>query len=95
VRTALESHDRLYELLEVVMDLGRPPLARFPSGDLRLSDNLVTAEDLEQAVAKVRAPARVRVCRPARGRAGARACAPLKGERDCVFVCFSCMCDVY
>ncbi|KIZ04304.1 Uncharacterized protein MNEG_3650 [Monoraphidium neglectum] len=53
VRTALESHDRLYELLEVVMDLGRPPLARFPSGDLRLSDNLVTAEDLEQAVAKV------------------------------------------
>jgi hypothetical protein len=53
VRTALESHDRLYELLEVVMDLGRPPLARFPSGDVKLSDDPVTAEDLAQAVEKV------------------------------------------
>ncbi|KAI8470498.1 MAG: hypothetical protein J3K34DRAFT_385264 [Monoraphidium minutum] len=53
VRCALEAHDRLYELLEVVMDLGRPPLARFPGGDVRLSDDPVSTEDLEQAVAKV------------------------------------------
>ena len=53
VRTALESHAQLYELLEVVMDLGRPPLARFPTGDVRLAEEPVSAEDLEQAVAKV------------------------------------------
>jgi stage III sporulation protein SpoIIIAA len=53
VRAALESHARLYELLEVVMDLGRPPLARFPTGDVRLSEDPVSNEDLDQAVAKV------------------------------------------
>ncbi len=36
------------------MDLGRPPLARFPTGDVRLGDGVVTAEDLELAVAQVR-----------------------------------------
>ena len=53
MRAALESHARLYELLEVVMDLGRPPLARFPTGDVRLSEDPVSNEDLDQAVAKV------------------------------------------
>lgn len=53
VRTALEAHEQLHELLEVVMDLGRPPLARFPGGDVKLSEEPVTAEDLAQAVDKV------------------------------------------
>ena len=53
VRDALEAHEQLHELLEVVMDLGRPPLARFPGGDARLSEAPVTADDLAQACAKV------------------------------------------
>jgi hypothetical protein len=35
------------------MDLGRPPLARFPEGDVRLGHGIVTAEDIETAVAQV------------------------------------------
>jgi hypothetical protein len=35
------------------MDLGRPPIARFPEGDVRLGEGVVTAEDLEVAVAQV------------------------------------------
>jgi stage III sporulation protein SpoIIIAA len=49
VRHALERHPRLPTLVEVVMDLGRPPLARFPAGDELLDDRPVTAEDLEAA----------------------------------------------
>ena len=43
----------MLELLEVVMDLGRPPLARFPGGDVKLSTAAITAEDLEFAVRQV------------------------------------------
>jgi hypothetical protein len=39
--------------VEVVMDLGRRPIARFPSGDWVISDQPVTADDLRQAVSKV------------------------------------------
>jgi hypothetical protein len=35
------------------MDLGRRPIARFPSGDWVISDQPVTADDLRQAVSKV------------------------------------------
>uniref|UniRef100_J3MJ38 AAA+ ATPase domain-containing protein n=2 Tax=Oryza brachyantha TaxID=4533 RepID=J3MJ38_ORYBR len=35
------------------MDLGRRPLARFPSGDWVISEQAVTADDLRQAVSKV------------------------------------------
>jgi hypothetical protein len=54
VRGVLESHARLYELLEVVMDLGRPPMARFPGHDEALSEVLVTQEDLDYATQQVR-----------------------------------------
>lgn len=40
-------------LLQVVMDLGRPPLARFPSGDVKLSTDPITQEDLDFAVRQV------------------------------------------
>ena len=40
----------LEELLEVVLDLGRVPEARFPSGDVPLDDREVTSEDLEQVM---------------------------------------------
>ncbi len=42
------------QVLEVVMDVGRPPLARFPGGDVRLSEAVITYADLDTAVAKVR-----------------------------------------
>lgn len=53
VRAALEQHPDLHSLLEVVMDLGRPPLARFPHGDCPLADTPVNQEDLEYAIEQV------------------------------------------
>lgn len=50
VRARVESDPRLASLVEVVMDLGRPPLARFPIGDVKLSDAPVTDADLRFAV---------------------------------------------
>ena len=44
------------QLVEIVMDLGRPPLARFPAGDLRLADDVISSADLDHAISKV-APA--------------------------------------
>ena len=32
VQAAVEDHPEMTELMEVVLDLGRPPLARFPAG---------------------------------------------------------------
>jgi hypothetical protein len=54
VRSQLEGHPQLGSLLEVVMDLGRPPLARFPRGDARLGEGVITGADLEYAVGQVR-----------------------------------------
>jgi stage III sporulation protein SpoIIIAA len=59
----LETHARLYELLEVVMDLGRPPMARFPGHDEALSEVAVTQEDLDYATQQVRNTADRVVCR--------------------------------
>ena len=53
VRERLEAHPELPLLLEVVLDLGRPPLARFPGGDCRLADEAVTGEDLAHAVGQL------------------------------------------
>ena len=57
VRQRLEGHPQLASLLEVVLDLGRPPLARFPTGDQRLSEAPITADDLQHAIEQVRAGA--------------------------------------
>ena len=46
------------QLLEVVMDLGRLPFARFLDGDLDLSREVVTEMDLQCAIAQVRDPFR-------------------------------------
>ena len=46
VRSALEFHPRIGELVEIVMDLGRPPAARFPEGDVQLSQDPVSDADL-------------------------------------------------
>ncbi len=48
------SHEYMHmQLVEIVMDLGRPPLARFPSGDLKLADDVISLADLDHAISKV------------------------------------------
>ncbi len=53
VRSALEQVDRSAELIEVIMDLGRLPEARFTTGELYLSDIETTAEDLQKTIERV------------------------------------------
>ncbi|KAG2632212.1 hypothetical protein PVAP13_2NG070100 [Panicum virgatum] len=53
MRRGLAQHPEVRELVEVVMDLGRRPIARFPTGDWVISDQPVTADDLRQSVSKV------------------------------------------
>ncbi|TVQ42457.1 MAG: AAA family ATPase [Gloeocapsa sp. DLM2.Bin57] len=49
----LKQHPQKNELVEVVMDLGRLPEARFPRGSIDLSNQPITKEDLAQSIAKV------------------------------------------
>lgn len=53
MRNALAYHQEINNLIEVVMDLGRKPLARFPSGDWVISQEPVMREDLQHAISKV------------------------------------------
>ncbi|XP_022892612.1 uncharacterized protein ycf45 isoform X2 [Olea europaea var. sylvestris] len=53
MRNELLRHKDIGELIEVVMDLGRKPLARFPSGDWVISELPVKLEDLYDAISKV------------------------------------------
>ncbi|KAJ4726405.1 P-loop containing nucleoside triphosphate hydrolases superfamily protein [Melia azedarach] len=53
MRRRVSEHPQLYELIEVVMDLGRKPLARFPSGDFVLSDCPIALQDIEHATSQV------------------------------------------
>ncbi|XP_076926653.1 protein SEEDLING PLASTID DEVELOPMENT 1-like [Bidens hawaiensis] len=53
MRSKLFEHSEIGSMIEVVMDLGRQPLARFPSGDLVISDEVVKLEDLNHAISKV------------------------------------------
>ncbi|CAM8906362.1 unnamed protein product [Rhodiola kirilowii] len=53
MRRRVFEHPEAVDLMEVVMDLGRKPLARFPSGDFVLSESLITFKDLEQATSMV------------------------------------------
>ncbi|MBC7250427.1 MAG: AAA family ATPase [Anaerolineae bacterium] len=53
IRTALEKADRGDELLEIVMDLGRQPEARFLDHELVLSNQEVTAEQIDEVVSRV------------------------------------------
>lgn len=50
IRQALEEHEDVEDLLEIVMDLGREPEARFPLRVSQLSSQPVKAEDLEYVV---------------------------------------------
>ncbi|KAK3228342.1 hypothetical protein Dsin_000223 [Dipteronia sinensis] len=53
MRSELYNHSEIGDLIEVVMDLGRKPLARFPSGDWVISEQVVKIDDLNHAISKV------------------------------------------
>ncbi|HEY9721043.1 MAG TPA: R3H domain-containing nucleic acid-binding protein [Oscillatoriaceae cyanobacterium] len=53
VAEALRKQEGLEELIEIVLDLGREPEARFPGRVVYLSDALITLEDIDHVVARV------------------------------------------
>ncbi len=53
IRIALEAHPKLSTLIEVVMDLGRFPEARFPDGAEYLSDVAITKAELQYCTDRV------------------------------------------
>jgi len=53
IEKPLREHNRRDDLLEVVLDLGREPEARFPGDVVGLSSQVVTREDIEHIVARV------------------------------------------
>ena len=53
VAGVLRGRDDLDQLLEVVLDLGRLPEARFVSGDAELNDQPVTTADLENVIERI------------------------------------------
>ena len=53
VKASLLEQDDLTDLLEVVLDLGRLPEARFPSGDVILDDSEVSRDDLDYLVRQI------------------------------------------
>ena len=53
VAGVLRDRDDLDQLLEVVLDLGRLPEARFASGDAELNDQPVTTADLENVIERI------------------------------------------
>ncbi len=53
VKARLLVEENLEDLLEVVLDLGRAPEARFPTGDVILDDREVSRDDLDYLVRQV------------------------------------------
>jgi stage III sporulation protein SpoIIIAA len=53
IRLTLEQHPKLSTLIEVVMDLGRYPEARFPDGAEYISDRVITKEELHYCIDRV------------------------------------------
>lgn len=53
MRMELYRHNEIGTLIEVVMDLGRKPLARFPSGDWFISQHPINHDDIRHAISKV------------------------------------------
>lgn len=53
IQTKLESHPNRDKLVEVVMDLGRLPEARFPEGAEYLSDTPISRDDLDYSIERV------------------------------------------
>ena len=53
IQASLQQQENLNELLEVVLDLGRTPEARFSSGDVLLAEEPVSREDLDYVVTSI------------------------------------------
>lgn len=53
VRTPLEKHKERKFLIEIVMDLGRRPEARFPNGPKYLSNKTISWQDLDFCIRKI------------------------------------------
>ncbi|BFM40665.1 R3H domain-containing nucleic acid-binding protein [Synechocystis sp. LKSZ1] len=53
IRSILVEHPQRDNLIEVVMDLGRFPEARFPQGAIYLSETPITKADLQYSIARV------------------------------------------
>ena len=49
----LDAYGNLEKLIEVIMDVGRPPAARYTNGDRLLREQEVTYEEIDAVVAKV------------------------------------------
>lgn len=49
----LDEIDRMDELLEVVMDLGRQPSARYVDGEVYVQDSEITREEIERVVGRI------------------------------------------
>ncbi|HLW61543.1 MAG TPA: R3H domain-containing nucleic acid-binding protein [bacterium] len=53
IRSAIEQQPELDELLEVVLDLGREPEARFPGRAVRLAEEFVSREEMQHVIGRV------------------------------------------
>ena len=53
IAEVINENGNLDKLIEVVMDVGRIPLARYTNGDLPLSAEEVTYEDIDSVVEKI------------------------------------------
>jgi stage III sporulation protein SpoIIIAA len=53
IRDKVEEHPKRDSLIEVVMDLGRLPEARFPDGAMDLGDRAVSPEDIQYCIDRV------------------------------------------
>lgn len=53
ISTVLRTEDRLHELLEIVLDLGREPEARYPDGIQYLTKTPVTQQDIDYVVNQI------------------------------------------
>ncbi|MFN3974487.1 MAG: AAA family ATPase, partial [Dehalococcoidia bacterium] len=53
VQEALHRQPDLHDLIEVILDLGRPPQARFPTRDIDLDSLEVTEDDIQHVVSRI------------------------------------------
>ncbi len=53
IREALEAANRSAELIEIIMDLGRLPEARFTKGEMYLDKTEIMPEDLQMVIERI------------------------------------------
>jgi stage III sporulation protein SpoIIIAA len=53
IRSKIEEHPQQDQLIEVVMDLGRLPVARFPNVAIDLGDEPISQEEIQYSIARV------------------------------------------